>query len=96
MSVTSTVLARNTQSLHEVIGASVTPFNRALSAVGAFNPATHQGVALLDRAVSRQAEIIAYMDDYVLLICTTLPAILLLLLMRKPGRGASVEAEPVE
>jgi DHA2 family multidrug resistance protein len=84
VSVTSTLLARNTQALHEVIGANVTPFNRALQAIGAFNPATHHGVAMLDRMVDRQAEIIAYVNDYVLLICTTLPALLLLPLMRWP------------
>jgi MFS transporter, DHA2 family, multidrug resistance protein len=86
VSVTSTVLARNTQALHEVIGASATPFNRALEAIGAFNPATHHGAAMLDRLISRQAEIIAYVNDYVLLICTTLPALLLLPLMRWPRR----------
>jgi DHA2 family multidrug resistance protein len=86
VSVTSTVLARNTQALHEVIGASATPFNRALEAIGAFNPATHHGAAMLDRLVSRQAEIIAYVNDYVLLICTTLPALLLLPMMRWPRR----------
>jgi len=96
VSVTSTVLARNTQSLHEVIGASATPFNRTLSAIDAYNPLTRHGAALLDQVVSQQAEIIAYMDDYVLLICTTLPSILLLLLMRKPSQGTAVEAEPVE
>lgn len=96
VSVTSTMLTRNSQALHEVIGASVTPFNRALATVRAFDPFTHKGVAMLDSAVSRQAEIIAYMDDYVLLICTTLPAILLLLIMRRPARHTEVEAEPVE
>jgi DHA2 family multidrug resistance protein len=96
VSVTSTVLARNTQALHEVIGASVTPFNRALAAIGAFNPRTHHGVALLDRVVNKQAEIIAYANDYVLLICTTLPAVLLLLLMRRPLREAAVPVEPAE
>jgi MFS transporter, DHA2 family, multidrug resistance protein len=96
VSVTSTVLSRNTQALHEVIGASVTPFNRALAGVGSYNPATHQGAALLDRLVNQQAEIIAYSNDYVLLICTTLPAILLLLLMRWPRQDAVVKAEPIE
>jgi MFS transporter, DHA2 family, multidrug resistance protein len=96
VSVTSTMLTRNTQALHEVIGASVTPFNRALAAVDAFNPITHRGAAMLDQAVSRQAEIIAYMNDYVLLICTTFPAILLLLVMRRPPAHTDVEAEPVE
>jgi hypothetical protein len=32
----------------------------------------------------------------VLLICTTLPAALLLLVMRKPQRATAVEAEPAE
>jgi len=96
VSVTSTVLARNAQALHEVLGASLTPFNRTLTAIGAFNPHTLRGAAMLDRVVSQQAEIIAYVDDYVLLICTTLPAVLLLLFMRKPRQGAVVETEPVE
>jgi DHA2 family multidrug resistance protein len=96
VSVTSTVLARNTQALHEVIGASVTPFNRSLAAISAFNPATHHGAALLDSVVGRQAEIIAYMDDYVLLICTTLPSLLLLLVMRRPRQATPVEAEIME
>jgi DHA2 family multidrug resistance protein len=96
VSVTSTMLARNTQALHEVIGRSVTPFNRALAAVGAFDPHTHHGAALLDQVVNQQAQIIAYVDDYVLLICTTLPALLLLVVMRRPAKGAAVEAEVVE
>ncbi len=96
VSVTSAVLARNTQALHEVIGASVTPFNRSLAAVGAFNPANPHGIALLDSIVGRQAEIIAYMNDYVMLICTTLPSLLLLLVMRRPSKTAAVEAEIME
>jgi DHA2 family multidrug resistance protein len=96
VSVTSTVLARNTQALHEVIGASVTPFNRALAAVGAFNPHTLRGAALLDQVVNQQAQIVAYANDYMLLIGTTLPALLLLLVMRKPQQGTTAEAEPAE
>jgi DHA2 family multidrug resistance protein len=96
VSVTSAMLARNTQALHEVIGASVTPFNRALAAIGAYNPATYHGAAMIDRVVGRQAEIIAYMNDYVLLICTTLPALLLLLVMRRPRESPAIETEVVE
>ena len=93
VSVTATVLARNAQGLHEVIGASLTPFNRTMDAIKAFSPQTAHGAALLDRLVNQQAEIIAYSNDYVLLICTTLPAILLLLVMRKPRQGTAVKAE---
>jgi DHA2 family multidrug resistance protein len=98
VSVTSTVLARNTQALHEMIGANVTPFNRALAAVRAFNPHTLHGSVLLDQVVNQQAQIISYANDYVLLICTTLPAALLLVVMRKPPQGAmgTAEAEPAE
>ncbi len=96
VSITSTVLARNTQALHEVIGANVNPFNRNLAAVGAFNPTTRHGMALLDQVVNHQAQIIAYANDYVMLICTTLPAILLLFIMRRPQHALPVSTEPVE
>jgi DHA2 family multidrug resistance protein len=88
VSVTTSLLAHNTQGLHELIGASVNPFNRALQALGAardwIDPATTHGAMMLDRIVNHQAQIIAYVDDYVLMIFTTLPSLLLLLLMRRP------------
>ena len=47
--------------------------------------------------VSHQARIVAYVDDYVLLIMTTLPALLLLLLMRMPRKiTAPVENQAME
>jgi DHA2 family multidrug resistance protein len=48
------------------------------------NPATHHGVMMLDHVINQQAQIIAYMDDYKMMIFTTLPALLLLFLMRRP------------
>jgi DHA2 family multidrug resistance protein len=99
VSVVTTMLARNAQVLHEQIGAGVTPFNRALHALGMLDPTHAHGVALLDRLVNQQAQIIAYVDDYKLLILTTLPSLLLLLLMRRPRyvEGmAPARAEAVE
>ena len=89
VSVTSSVLVHNTQALHEEIGGAVTPFNRALmnggGAVSRFwDPATQQGAAMLDRVIHHQAQIIAYADDYKMMIFTTAPILLLLLLMRRP------------
>ncbi|HTC11153.1 MAG TPA: DHA2 family efflux MFS transporter permease subunit [Acetobacteraceae bacterium] len=89
VSVTSSLLAHNAQGLHEVIGGSVSPFNRALQALSPaahrmLDPMAHRGAAVLDQVINQQAQIIAYVDDYVLMICTTLPALLLLLLMRRP------------
>src|SRR5262249_49397830 len=97
VSVTSSMLARNAQTLHAEIGAYVTPFNRALQHGDAvqrhFDPATRHGAALLDHIINQQAQIIAYIDDYKMMIFTTLPALLLLLLMRRP-RQAPRTAEP--
>ena len=96
VSVTSAELARNTQALHAEIGAHVNPFNRALQDGGAahryLNPATHHGAAMLDHIINQQAQIIAYVDDYKMMIFTTLPALLLLFLMRRP-RQASIPTE---
>jgi len=93
VSVTSAMLARSTQVLHEQIGASVTPFNRALQGGGAvqhfWDPATAFGAAALDHIINQQAQIIAYMNDYKMMIFTTMPSLLLLLLMRRPRGAAS-------
>jgi DHA2 family multidrug resistance protein len=96
VSITSGLLAHNTQALHAEIGAYVTPFNRALQrgAVQTWlDPATRHGAAALDRIVNQQAQIIAYMDDYKLMIFTTAPALLLLVLMRRPRAQAGPAPE---
>ena len=96
ISVMSATLAHNTQVLHQEIGSAITPFNRALQVGGNIgqywilspvpgNPITPtQGLSMLDQLVNRQAEIIAYLDDFKLMMLTTVPAILLLLLLRRP------------
>lgn len=88
VSVTSAMLSHNTQVLHEQIGSYVTPFNRALQGGGAVSRAWDttqaQGVAALDHMVNTQAQIIAYINDYQMMVFTTLPSLLLLLLLRRP------------
>jgi DHA2 family multidrug resistance protein len=97
VSVASSMLARNAQALHEMIGGTVTPFNRALQAVGPIHrwldPASRHGAALLDQIINEQAQIVSYADIYLLLIITTVPAWLLLLLMRVPRKVVRTAAE---
>nr|WP_294524724.1 DHA2 family efflux MFS transporter permease subunit [uncultured Rhodopila sp.] len=97
VSVTSALLSHNTQVLHEQIGASVTPFNRALQDGGmiarTWNPLQAHGAAALDGIVNQQAQINAYIDDYRMMIFTTLPSLLLLLLMRRPRLASAAPAE---
>ena len=91
VSVTSSMLARNTQELHAEIGSSVNPFNRALQSGGSvhqqLDPMTRHGATMLDHLINQQAQIIAYIDDYKMMIFTTLPALLLLFLMRRPHQA---------
>jgi MFS transporter, DHA2 family, multidrug resistance protein len=97
VSVTSSMLTHNTQVLHEQIGASVTPFNRALQAGGAvsqaWNPMHPHGAATLDHIINQQAQIIAYMNDYWMMVLTTLPSLLLLFLLRRPKTTTAAPAE---
>ena len=91
VSVTSDLLAHNAQALHAEIGSYVNPFNRALqhgAAQQMLNPAIRHGAAMLDQVINQQAQIISYVDDYRMMIFTTAPALLLLLLMRRPQISA--------
>jgi DHA2 family multidrug resistance protein len=89
VSVTSALLAHNVQVLHSELGSYITPFNRALQAGGAvsqfLDPSTARGAQILDAIVNRQAQIIAYNDDYKLMTLITLPTLLLLFIMRRPN-----------
>ena len=83
------MLAHNTQVLHAEIGCdgqcrSTARCRMAARCSIAWHPLTHHGAAMLDRMVNQQAQIIAYVDDYKMMIFTTLPALLLLFLMRRP------------
>jgi DHA2 family multidrug resistance protein len=97
VSVTSSLLVHNAQVLHESVGASVTPFNRALQGGGmisrAWNPMHAHGAAVMDQIVNQQAQIAAYIDDYWMMTFTTLPSLALLFLLRRPRASSSAPIE---
>jgi DHA2 family multidrug resistance protein len=96
ISITSFLLVHNTQIMHAQIAESVTPFNRMLQTGGAYlmwNTATAPGLAALNAEVTRQASIVAYADDFKLMLLVCLPMALLLVLMRPQANGAG--GEPV-
>jgi MFS transporter, DHA2 family, multidrug resistance protein len=95
ISVVNDLLVRNTQVNHAEIAAHVTSVNRALEnpAVAHFwDPLTAAGRAALNAVITTQAQIIAYVDDYKLLMIATLAVLPLLVVFRKPRGG---KAEPV-
>lgn len=90
VSVCAAMLVQNIQALHEEIGAHVTPFNRALRHVPALDtlidPDTARGVAMLNRLVNGEATIIAYLNDFKLLLAVSLITLCLVPLIRPPPR----------
>lgn len=85
VSITSVVLTQETQILHQQIGANATAFNRNLQQGGAYlfwNSTTAPGLAVLNEEVTRQAAIIAYGDDFMLLFVVSLLMLPLIALMR--------------
>ena len=74
ISVTSFSLTRSVQTTHADIAAGITPFDRVLQGNDAvshmLNPATRHGAALLDQMVTHQAQIIAYNNDFRLMMLT--------------------------
>ena len=94
ISVVNSLLTRNTQVNHADIVQHVTGVNRLFespSIAQFWNPATDAGRAALDAMITQQAQIIAYIDDYKLLMIATLAAIPLLLVFSKPSRGGTTD-----
>jgi DHA2 family multidrug resistance protein len=87
ISVTGALLVSNTQANHASIAALVTPFNRALQS-GApalfWNPLRPAGAAALNAVITRQATIIAYVDDFKLMMVISILALPLVFALRKP------------
>jgi len=98
ISITSFLLAQNTQIMHASLAEHVTPFNRMLQTGGAYliwNDATSAGLAALNAEITRQASIVAYVDDFKFMLLISLPTALLLLLMRRPNTAPQADAAAV-
>jgi DHA2 family multidrug resistance protein len=85
-------LTDKTIYMHERLGAQVTPFNQALQmpdVSNILNIHTDAGRALLDMIVTEQATMIAYLNDFELLMFLTLAMVPMVMIIRASGpRGA--------
>jgi DHA2 family multidrug resistance protein len=83
------LLTRNTQLVHAELAGHVTPFNDPLAV------ATTVGRAALNAEVTKQATVVAYADDFKLMMIVALVALPLVFLMKKtqprPGETAVLE-----
>jgi DHA2 family multidrug resistance protein len=93
-SIVSALLVSNTQANHADISYYVTSVNRLFEnpkIAHLWSPFAAAGRAALDAAITNQAQIIAYIDDFKLLMILTLIALPLVLFFRKPPRGSGSE-----
>lgn len=94
------LLTRNTQLVHAELAGQVTPFNDALGQAGPshfWNLATAAGKAALNAEVTRQASVIAYANDFKLMMLVALVALPLVLLLKKAkGQPGGAHAAVME
>jgi len=86
ISVVMTLLARSLQRNHEELAGYVTPQASAMLDLGAldrFQQYGRAGLTVVDGEVNRQAAMIAYLNDFWLMMWLSLAAVPLVLLMRK-------------
>ncbi len=97
ISAVTAMLTENTQQVHASLAGLITPFNPLLRnpAVHQFwNPETAKGLAALNAEVTRQASMIAYLDDFKAIMLLTLCLVPLVLLLTSPT-SKSQAAVPV-
>lgn len=91
ISVVTALLSRNLQVSHADLAAQVTPFNLPLTdpaMASSLAAAGNAALVVLDAEVNRQAMMIAYIDDFRLMLIITLCAIPLALLLKRPAPPA--------
>ena len=95
ISILSFLLDRNTQIMHAGLAERITPFNQAMRPDGIshyWNMATLAGRTALNAEITRQATIVAYNNDFRLMMLVSVAAVPFLLLLRRAKRSTPTEA----
>jgi DHA2 family multidrug resistance protein len=95
ISMVQTLLVRNTQIAHASLTEQVNIANPSLQdpAMALYNLGSASGPGVLNLEVSRQASMIAYLDDYWLMLLATLLVIPMLFMIRPPKKEKPVEID---
>jgi MFS transporter, DHA2 family, multidrug resistance protein len=98
VSIVIASLTNKTTLMHARLAESVTPFNQALAdpAAALLDPSTETGRALLEQLVSQQAAIIAYDNNFMLMMVMTLLAFPLVALVRVQNGLQAAAAAPAD
>lgn len=95
VSLTTTMLASGIQRAHSQLAEHVTPFNRALGVNAPsmmWSPQLPFGLQQLNGVIEYHAQVIAYANDFLFMFLISVPALLVIFLMKKP----SLSGQPQE
>jgi len=87
VSITTTVLASGVQTAHSQLAEHVTRFNRGLGVNAPsmmWNPQLPFGLQQLNGVIEYNAQVIAYANDFLFMFFISVPALVVIFLMRKP------------
>ena len=99
ISVVFTYLAQRTQINHAAYATYITDFNlplRHLVESGSMSLQTPLGLAMIDAQVNQQAVVLAFLQDFRLMMWISLSALPLILLLRRPDPASKPNAIPSE
>ena len=88
ISMVITILAQRTQANHAAFADYINPFNLALqraTEAGVYDLSSTPGLVAINAEVTRQAAVLAYLQDFRLMMFITLAAIPLIVLLRAPA-----------
>jgi DHA2 family multidrug resistance protein len=95
ISVVMFLLTQNTQKLHASMSEHITPYNAVANSAAAashFNLSTMSGLLSLNGTITNQAAMIAYIDDFQLMMVLTLATIPFLFLIKRTRPAAGSHA----
>ena len=99
VAIVEALLLENTQAIHSRLVENLRPDNPLAQApylAGPYSLVTPSGIAALNAEVTRQAQMIAYIDDFYLMGIVIIAALPLLLLLRQPRRAVAEPAVAIE
>jgi len=90
ISIMQSLVVSNTQAVHESLAAHINPDDPIVQSAlgGRFDLTRAADLQMLNAEITRQATMIAYIDDFKLMLIITLICMPMLLLMRRPKRSA--------
>jgi DHA2 family multidrug resistance protein len=93
ISIMNALVVANTQTMHSSLAARIIPSDAMVHAAlpPMFDPATSAGISALNGEITRQATMVAYVDDFRLMFVITIACMPMLLFMRKPRRAPGAE-----